>query len=83
MGLLLVFFVFLSTLVIRQLGWLQFLEFMAYDFFIRDQPKAATSDPIVLVEMTDWDIHSPSLDYPIYDAKLAERTGSQSSSHNR
>ena len=51
---------------------LQFLEFHAYDFFIRHQPKAATSDPIVLVEMTEADIHSPALDYPIYDDKLAE-----------
>jgi adenylate cyclase len=71
-SLLIVLFVFCCTLIVRHLGWLQFLEFQAYDFFIRRQPKAATSDPIVLVEMTEADIHSPSLDYPIYDKKLAE-----------
>jgi len=71
-SLLIVLFVFCCTLIVRHFGWLQSLEFQAYDFFIRLQPKAATSDPIVLVEMTEADIHSPSLDYPIYDDKLAE-----------
>src|SRR4051812_30489482 len=71
-SLLMVLFVFGCTLLMRHLGVLQFLEFYPYDFFIRHQLKAATSDPIVLVEMTEEDIHSPSLDYPIYDDKLAE-----------
>src|SRR6266498_2145442 len=71
-SLLIVLFVFTCTFTVRHLGWLQFLEFQAYDFFIRYQPKAATSDPLVIVEMTETDIHSPSLDYPIYDDKLAE-----------
>lgn len=71
-SLLIVLGVFCGTLLIRHLGLLQFLEFYAYDFFIQRQPKAATSDPIVLVEMTEEDIHSPSLDYPIHDDKLAE-----------
>src|SRR5438309_60179 len=71
-SLLIILFVFCCALIIRHQGWLQFLEFQAYDFFIRHQTKAATSDPIVLVEMTEADIHSPSLDYPIYDDKLAE-----------
>ena len=71
-ALLIVLFVFCCTLTVQQVGLLQFLEFQAYDFFIRHQPKAPTSDPIVLVEMTEADIHSPSLDYPIYDDKLAE-----------
>jgi adenylate cyclase len=53
------------------LGWLQSLEFQAYDFFIRHQPKSTTSDPIVLVEMTEADIHNSSLDWPIYDDKMA------------
>lgn len=70
-SLLIVLFVFVCTLVTRHLGLLQFLEFYPYDFFVRHQPKAATSDPLVLVEMTEDDIHSPSLDYPIYDDKLA------------
>src|SRR5207249_3014437 len=70
-SLLIVLFVCGCTLIVRHLGWLQFLEFQAYDFFIRQQPKAATSDPIVIVEMTEADIHSPSLDWPIYDDKMA------------
>jgi adenylate cyclase len=64
--------VFLYTLLMWQMGWLQFLEFKVYDALIRNQRKAHTSDPIVLVEMTEADIHSPSLDWPIYDDKLAE-----------
>ena len=71
-SLLIVLLVFGVTLLVRHLGLLQFLEFHAYDFFIQRQPKAATSDPIVLVEMTEADIHSPALDYPIHDDKLAE-----------
>jgi len=71
-SLLIVLAVFLCTLVARHLGWLQFLEFYPYDFLIRHQAKAPSNDPIVLVEMSEADIHSPSLDYPIYDDKLAE-----------
>ena len=69
---LIVLLVFGGALLVRHLGLLQFLEFQAYDFFIRRQPRAASSEPIVLVEMTEEDIHSPELDYPIYDNKLAE-----------
>lgn len=64
--------VLMGILLIKHEGWLQFLEFHAYDYLIRKQPKAANTDPIVLVEMTEADIHSPSLDYPIHDDKLAE-----------
>src|SRR5262245_18931119 len=71
-SLLIVVLVFLCTLFVQQQGWLQFLEFQAYDFLIRHQPKAASTGPIVLVEMTEADIHSPSLDWPIYDDILAE-----------
>src|SRR4051812_36015299 len=63
--------VFLFTLFGQHLGLLQFLEFQAYDFFIRQQPLLANADPIVLVEMTEDDIQSPALDYPITDEKLA------------
>ena len=72
MGLLMVLFVFGCTLTTRYLGYLQFLDFQAYDLLLRQQPRAADSDPIVLVEMTEADIQSPSLDYPITDQKLAE-----------
>jgi adenylate cyclase len=68
----LVLTVFLFTLTLRRLGLLQVAEFGVYDFLIQRQPKAPTSDPIVLVEMTEDDINSPSLDYPIHDDKLAE-----------
>src|SRR5438477_265332 len=70
-SLLIVLFIFCCTLVIRHLGLLQSLEFQAYDFFIRHQPRSKTSDPIVLVELTEADIHNKSLDWPIYDDKLA------------
>jgi adenylate cyclase len=72
MGLLMVLFVFGCTLTTRYLGYLQFLDFQAYDLLLRQQPRASDSEPIVLVEMTEADIHSPSLDYPITDLKLAE-----------
>jgi adenylate cyclase len=71
-SLLIVLAVFLCTIGARHLGWIQFLEFYPYDFLIRHQAKAPSNDPIVLVEMSEADIHSPSLDYPIYDDKLAE-----------
>ena len=70
-SLLIVLFVFSCTLIVRHMGWLQFLEFQAYDFFIRHQSKSTTSDPIVLVEMTEADIHNSSLDWPIYDDRMA------------
>jgi adenylate cyclase len=70
-SLLIVIFISCCTLIVRHLGWLQSLEFQAYDFFIRQQPKSTTSDPIVLVELTEADIHNASLDWPIYDDKMA------------
>lgn len=67
-----VILVLLGTLSLRYLGVFQSLEFNAYDFFIRTQTEAPPSERIVLVEMTEADIQSPSLDYPLYDSKLAE-----------
>jgi adenylate cyclase len=71
-SLLIVLGTFCCVILVRQLGWLQFLEFQSYDFFIQRQVPAATSDPIVLVEMTESDIQDATLDYPIHDSKLAE-----------
>jgi adenylate cyclase len=71
-SLLIVLIVFTSVFLVRHMGWLQFLEFQAYDFLLQHQEPVETSEPIVLVEMTEADIHSPSLDYPIHDDKLAE-----------
>ena len=69
--LLIVLVVFSGTLALRHMGLLQILEFPVYDFFIRSQPTI-DAGPIVLVEMTEADIHHPTLDWPIYDDKLAE-----------
>src|SRR5260370_1178616 len=71
-SMLVVLAVVLTALLARRLGLLQFLEFRAYDFFIQQRPTLATGDPIVLVEMTEGDIQSPALDYPITDEMLAE-----------
>jgi len=71
-SLLIVILVFVVMLVAWHTGRLQFLEFHSYDFLIRNQKRAASTGPIVLVEMTEKDIHDPSLDWPIYDDKLAE-----------
>ena len=67
---LIVFAVFVSALLAQRLGWLQFLEFRAYDFFIQRQSLLPSGDPIVLVEMTEDDIQSPTLDYPLTDEKI-------------
>ncbi len=69
---LIVVIAFICALALRYSGSLQILEFQAYDLFIRHQPKAATTDPIVLVEMVESDIQSPELDYPLYDERMAE-----------
>jgi adenylate cyclase len=71
-SLLLVVCAFVCMLLFKHAGLLQPLEFRVYDFLLRTQPKAQTSDPIVLVEMKESDIQDPSLDYPIHDDKLAE-----------
>jgi len=63
---------FICTLALVSLGALQFLEFQFYDFLIRHQKKASSNEPLVLVELRESDIKSPSLDYPLYDEKLAE-----------
>lgn len=69
---LILLIVFAGTLFIRYMGWIQFLEFHHYDFFIRHQAKVDSPGPIVLVEMTESDIQSPDLDYPLHDSVMAE-----------
>ena len=69
-SLLIVAATFLSALTAQRLGFLQFLEFRAYDFFIRRQPLLPNGDPIVLVEITEKDIQA--LDYPLTDEKFVE-----------
>jgi adenylate cyclase len=53
-------------------GHLQFLEFRAYDFFLRRTPLLPSGDPIVVIELRETDIQNPDLDYPLTDQKLAE-----------
>src|SRR5262249_923240 len=67
-----VLLVFIYSMIAQRLGLLQFLEFPVYDWMLLRQPKAANSEPLVLVEMTEQDIQNPDLDYPIYDNKLAD-----------
>src|SRR5262245_31623090 len=70
--LLIVLLVFVFSLFAQRYGRLQFFEFYVYDWMLLHQPKAASSEPLVLVEMTEQDIQNPELDYPIYDNKLAD-----------
>jgi adenylate cyclase len=67
-----VLLVFIYSMIAQRIGWLQSLEFWFYDKMLLRQPKAASSEPLVLVEMTEQDIQNPDLDYPIYDNKLAD-----------
>jgi adenylate cyclase len=67
-----VLLVFIYSMIFQRLGWFQSLEFWVYDKMLLRQPKAASSEPLVLVEMTERDIQNPELDYPIYDNKLAD-----------
>lgn len=69
---LIILAVFFAAYFGRREGWLQFLEFRAYDFFLRQTPLLPSGDPIVLVELTESDIQNPDLDYPLTDEKLAE-----------
>lgn len=63
---------FLGILLARREGFLQFLEIRAYDHFLRETPVLPNGDPIVLIEITEADIQSPHLDYPLTDNTLGE-----------
>jgi adenylate cyclase len=67
-----VLLVLVYSMLFQKKGWFQFLEFRVYDRMLLSQPKAVSSEPLVLVEMTEQDIQNPELDYPIYDNKLAD-----------
>jgi adenylate cyclase len=67
-----VLLVFTVVVTAKRWGWLQFLEFRAYDQFIQWQPRAADSEPLALVQLTEQDIQNPRLDYPLWDNKMAE-----------
>ncbi len=68
---LIILAVFALVLLAHRAGHLQFLEFRAYDFFLRYTPLLPSGDPVVLVEMNESDIQNPTLDYPLTDEKLA------------
>ena len=72
-GLLISLLVLGIVVNLQQLGLMQYLEFPAYDWMIRRRPPAMPDDPrIVIVAITENDIHSPGLDYPIWDDKMAQ-----------
>ena len=55
---------------IRQLGGLQFLEVLAYDFIVRIANKTYTDPRLLIVEITDRDIENENR-WPISDATFA------------
>ncbi len=69
---LIILAVFAAVMFAHRRGHLQFLEFRAYDVFLRRTPLLQNGDPIVLIELRETDIQNPDLDYPLTDQKLAE-----------
>jgi adenylate cyclase len=67
---LIILAVFLASLLAHHAGLMEFLEFRAYDFFLRQTPPLPSGDPIVLIEIREDDILK--LDYPLTDHTLAE-----------
>ena len=63
----------ISSIIIsvRQLGNLQFLEVLAYDFIVRIANKTYTDPRILIVEITDQDIENQNR-WPLADATFAE-----------
>ena len=61
-----------STVIgIRQLGKLQFLEVLAYDFIVQLANKKQTDPRLLIVEITDQDIKNQNR-WPISDATFAQ-----------
>jgi adenylate cyclase len=59
------------VLGVRSLGWLQFLEWLAYDRFIQIQPRPAIDERIVIIGIDETDLQA--LDrYPVTDATLTQ-----------
>ncbi len=57
-------------LAIRQLGGLQSLELLAYDWMVRSQNRDETDDRILVVEITESDLQQQN-QWPIPDAVIA------------
>src|SRR5438477_13181510 len=63
--------VFALISAVRELGWLQSAEFLAYDKFLNWRAGSETTDPrTVIVEITEADIGK--YDFPIPDGLLAK-----------
>jgi adenylate cyclase len=60
-----------TLLGIRHLGWLQPLELNAFDLMVQLRPDAGTDPRLLVVEITDQDIHA-SKKWPISDRILAK-----------
>jgi adenylate cyclase len=64
--------VFLAIGGIRSAGYLEYLELMAYDWYIRNQPVfSESSQPIVIISMNEVDIQNQGR-WPISDETIAQ-----------
>ena len=62
----------LSVLSLRNIGWLQFLELSAYDFYLKRKVDKMPADPrIAVIKITESDIQKLG-QWPISDAVMAE-----------
>jgi adenylate cyclase len=59
------------VLGMRSFGWLQFLEWLAYDQFIQFRPRPAVDERIVIIGIDETDLQALER-YPITDATLAQ-----------
>ncbi|WP_414620669.1 EAL domain-containing protein [Calothrix sp. CCY 0018] len=56
---------------VKQIGWLQFLELVSYDYMVRLQPEKAEDSRLLVVEITEEDIFQEN-QWPISDRTLAQ-----------
>ncbi len=64
--------IFLAIIALRSAGYLEYLELVAYDGFVRLQPETSGSTPpIVVIGITEEDIRTEGR-WPITDATMAE-----------
>lgn len=64
--------VFLAIFALRSAGYLEYLELVVYDGFVRLQPETSgSSPPIVIIEITEEDIRTEKR-WPITDATMAQ-----------
>jgi len=64
--------IFFAVIGLRSSGYLEHLELLAYDWFIRLQPvNSKASQPVVIIEVTEDDIQKHGR-WPLTDATLAQ-----------